>query len=421
MRKLGPLPLAIKSKQYEVSFSYATPKELDIFALVMLKAIESRELQVRGATLETVLIELGFSKELHRLFESRLRQMISLNLINYARCMPIPIGNALKDKNINRQMIEVVKAIIADISAKSIAMTALALTGKGETAISEMKFLSEEKYGNVTVVVHGITGVIKLQSEMSIRKDSEDVLLIERDEITSTAIEIETEIESNKINRKWTKDGNGNTKIFDTVINQTGDTYISSSIDIIENEGNLCFGGEDEEDIASLIASIYGEDDNKRISKFVYIDEVSHEIDYDKAKLFGQSNTLYRGVVVLESARDIFTAEIKNDDSTVYDVIAKDCLMIGVQKSDESGMVVRYSSQNVCGVIIPIINEYSTRDIEGMIIFEELHAKVIKEILRRTGRHTSLEMVNYMYAITPAYLVEALDLKLVNVEATVNR
>ena len=396
MRKLGPLPLAIKSKQYEVSFSYATPKELDVFALVILKAIESRELQVRGATLETVLIQFGFSKDLHRLFESRLRQMISLNMINYARCMPIPIGNALKDKNINRQMIEVVKAIIADISAKTIAMTALSLTEKGETAISEMKFLSEEKYGNVTVVVHGITGATKLLSEMSICKDSDDVLLIESEEITKTVAEIEMQIESNKTNRKWTKDGNGNTKIFDGVINQTGDTYISNNIDIIENEGVLCLGGEDEEEIASLITNIYGEDNNKRISKFVYIDDVSHEIDYDKAKIFGQSNTSYKGIVVIESAKLIFTADVANDDSTIYDVIANDCLMLGVQKSDESGMVVRYSEQNVCGVIIPIINEYTTREPEGMAIFEELHAKVIKEILRRTGRHTTLEMVNYI-------------------------
>ena len=403
MRKLGIIPVAVKAKKFDVSFSYATPKELDIFALILLKAVESKDLQLKGATLQSVLLDLGFSKDLHGMFEKRLRQLISINLINYARCMPIPIGNALKDKSVNRQMIEVVKSIIADISAKTILMSALRLTSNGEDAIREMQFLSEEKNGRVTLICHGITGKVILESECKLCVEEETLQLNPVEEFESGSNEqLQSEIEKNKTNARWLKNGNVNTKIFDISKGKSEDVYINATVDIIENEGVVSLGGEEELELAGLVERECA-DKNIKLANLIYVDNVNHCIDIAKGKLFGLSNIQYSGIITNDNLFQKFNSEAICFDSSYYKSIEDDCLMLGVLKSDKTGVVIKYSEMNVCGVIIPIINEFSTKDEEGKSVFEKVYRKLIFNIIDKKGKDTSAETIEYMKSITPEY------------------
>ena len=404
MRKLGTLPLAIECKQYTVSFSYATPRELDVFALVLLKAVESKDLQLKGATLQSVLIDLGFSKDLHSMFESRLRKLISINLINYARCMPIPIGNALKDKSVNRQMIEVVKAIIADISAKTILMSALRLTSRGEEAIAEMQFLSEEKYGKVTLTENAIDGTIRLASEIAECGEIEKQIVLCKDNAKEqlTIAQIDAEINEHKCVKKWINDGNAKTKIFDAEVVQIEKVKIPTSLDIVEVDGEIQLGDECDESIRNMIADECNEKEIK-LDKFKYINGTSQFLTNAKCKVFCPINIQYKGIIAHQDALDCFSSDAKNKTDEVYRLIQEECLMIGVLKSNNSGVVVKYAEVNICGILVPIVEEFSTNDEEGMAVFSDIYRNLIFKIIDIDGEKTSMETVELMNSITPEY------------------
>jgi hypothetical protein len=248
---------------YNIQFKYATPRKIDFFALTLFEIIKHSQNFI-GKRFKEILQMLEIPQDLHHIFDDRLKELLSIQLIK---------------KNV------IMVSNNGQVNYLSLCIESCSLTTMGEEAYNSKEIIEEPQ--NRTKVYIYDTSINSLIEPNKGNKpeDYKDAIIVEMEplaenDVQNTFMRIITESP-----KKFLASANHKTKIFDLTVAPVGKVGIRNNISVSINDGKLKFDNENKKILKAFFSASAEEKDSIRNKMFKYIDIPQTKVNFDKAGL----------------------------------------------------------------------------------------------------------------------------------------
>jgi hypothetical protein len=247
--------------RYNIQFKHATPQKIDLFALTLFEIIKHSQ-NFKDKSIWDILLMLDIPKDLHYIFKDRLKKLI-----------PVMVNKSENGPFIESRVNSC--ELLSSIESYS-------LTPMGEEAYNSKEILEESQHLSEVYIYDTLNNSL---TKTKNKTDSQNAIMVEmeplaEDDVTDTFMRI-----IDKDRKKYIKDANPKTMIFDLIAAPIDKVGIPNKISVSIYGEKLKFEN-DNKKIQKAFLSVSTEEKNSiRNKMFNYLDIPQTKINFDRAKL----------------------------------------------------------------------------------------------------------------------------------------
>ena len=357
MKNLCNLKISVMCDNYNIQFTYATPKKIDFFTLALFEIIKHQH-NFKNMTLEEILLKLEIPRDLHYIFNDRLAELMRVNPVMINCASQEPADNLLKD------------------------VRNYSLTHVGEEAYGLKEIIEEPRSLSREYIYNPIINSFIQRDKINIA-DSQNTITVEMKAPHENEVKniLTREISENP--KKYIKNANPKTKIFNLIAAPTARLGIQNIISVSINDGKLMFNNDNQNLLKAFLSA--NAEEKKSIRKmFNYLNIPQTKVNFDKAALpINRSQykikmkTAFGSIAAINAAADAENAF--NIDQIAYKGVSDFCFA-GFTDRDRP-LIYKYCEITDQGFSLPLEElDYSDQNYNAVFssVFEALKDNTAK-------------------------------------------
>jgi hypothetical protein len=370
MNNLGNIKISIMYDRYNIQFEHATPQKIDWFALTIFEIIKHPQ-NFKDKSIEDILLMFDIPHDLHYMFNDRLKEltpvMVNQTEVEQDVLYVRPCGGT----RYNYEEYNLLRPI-----------ECFSLTPMGEEAYNSKEILEKSQHLSEVYIYDTLNNSL---TKTKNKTDSQDAIKVEmeplaEDDVTDTFMRI-----IDKDRKKYIKDANPKTRIFDLEATPIGKVGSPNNISVSIDGEKLKFENVNKKILKAFLS--INEEEKKSIKNkmFNYLDIPQTKVNFDRAKLAAKRSQPIKMKIAfgykaaIDAVADTDTANVFDFDQLAYREVTDFCFA-GITDKDRP-LIYKYCEITDQGYTLPLEElDYSEQNYYAVFssVFENCKSAIEK-------------------------------------------